>query len=66
MSNALADFRRERGMTLKGLAGIVGVTKATIWKWERRRVPAEQVARLSEATGIDRALLRPDLYRGVQ
>lgn len=45
------------------LAKRVGVTYQSIQQW--KRVPAEQVAKVSEVTGIPRAELRPDIFDGV-
>jgi TorA maturation chaperone TorD len=42
------------------LARRLGVSQPSVSNWER--VPAERVASVAEATGIDRAELRPDLF----
>ena len=38
----------------------IGISQPSLSNW--RRVPAERVQSVESATGIDRALLRPDLY----
>jgi len=42
------------------LARRLGIAQPSVSNWER--VPAERVASVEEATGIDRARLRPDLF----
>jgi TorA maturation chaperone TorD len=42
------------------LARRLGIAQPSVSNWER--VPAERVAAVEEATGIDRARLRPDLF----
>jgi TorA maturation chaperone TorD len=42
------------------LARKIGISQPSVSNW--MRVPAERVAVVEAATGIDRALLRPDLY----
>ena len=42
------------------LARRLGISQPSVSNWER--VPVERVASVEEATGIDRALLRPDLF----
>jgi TorA maturation chaperone TorD len=42
------------------LARRLGIAQPSVSNWER--VPAERVASVAEATGVDRARLRPDLF----
>jgi TorA maturation chaperone TorD len=42
------------------LARKIGIAQPSLSNWSR--VPAERVAAVSEITGVDRALLRPDLF----
>ena len=42
------------------LARKIGISQPSLSNWSR--VPAERVLSVEDATGIDRALLRPDLY----
>ena len=46
------------------LARLIGVKQAHIWNWlnKTRRVPAEYVLRIEDATGVSRHDLRPDIY----
>jgi TorA maturation chaperone TorD len=44
------------------LARKIGIAQPSVSNWSR--IPAERVAAVEEATGLDRALLRPDLFRG--
>lgn len=45
-------------------ARLLGVTQPTIWRWlkAKKACPAEFVAIFSEATGIPKGRIRPDLY----
>ena len=47
-----------------GLARICGVAQPTVWKWlqSAKRLPAEYVLRIEQATGVSRHHLRPDIY----
>jgi TorA maturation chaperone TorD len=45
------------------LARKIGISQPSLSNWER--VPAERVLTVESITGIDRALLRPDLYGGL-
>lgn len=62
----LTRYRRDRKLTLEALASAVGVGRAALCKWEKRRhpdyVPVAQVITLESVTGIPRSQLRPDLY----
>jgi len=46
------------------LARICRKTQPTVWKWFQtsKRLPAEHVLDVEAATGVDRRLLRPDIY----
>lgn len=56
-------IKAERGRLTK-LAAALNVTPAAIPQWPK--VPAERVVQVSEATGIPRQELRPDLYEGME
>jgi len=56
-------IKAERGRLTK-LAMALGVTPAAIGQWGK--VPADRVVPISEATGIPRQELRPDLYEGME
>ena len=45
---------------VSGLARLVGVSQPSVSNWIR--IPAERVIAVEAATGIDRSVLRPDLY----
>jgi DNA-binding transcriptional regulator YdaS (Cro superfamily) len=42
------------------LAKALKINPSSVLRW--RRIPAERVVQVEQATGIDRAKLRPDLY----
>lgn len=47
----------------QALAEKIGVRYQAVQKWLRfKRVPAERVLAIEEATGVSRSDLRPDLY----
>jgi transcriptional regulator with XRE-family HTH domain len=59
----LKSYRDAHGLTLEQLGGRIGVTKATVWKYENgTAIPAEMAAKIADETGIDRHALRPDLW----
>ena len=62
MQNSLRTYRLQNDMTLSDLGRLVGVRRAAVCKWERKRVPAERVLDVERVTGIPRHELRPDLY----
>lgn len=46
------------------LAAVCGVTGTAVWKWVQsgKRLPAEHVLAVEEATGIPCYVLNPDIY----
>lgn len=59
MSNVLGDkirrLRKEKGLTLEGLAEASGSSKSYVWELENKNPPrpsAEKVARIAEALGV--------------
>jgi len=61
----LRQFRREQEWTQERLANFLGVHPITVARWElgTRQMDPAMVARISRLTGIEAALLRPDLAR---
>lgn len=61
--NALRQFRATENLTLAALAARIGVTKATVSRWERgeRKIDENLIAVVAAETGIPAATLRPDL-----
>lgn len=69
MSLALTPFEAlESAVKAMGsqqaLADLCGVTQTAVWKWLKssKRLPAEHVLLVEEATTISRHWLRPDIY----
>lgn len=60
----LRKYREANNLDLKGMADLLGVSTATISRWENghRHVNGPLLARVSAVTGIPRHALRPDLY----
>lgn len=61
-SHPLTAYRKANDVSLGALAARLGVDKATVWRWERSRVPAEKLLKVEQITGVPREKLRPDLY----
>jgi transcriptional regulator with XRE-family HTH domain len=61
----LRQFRKERAWTQERLAKFLGVHWTTVARWElgTRQINLEQLGRVSRLTGIEPALLRPDIAR---
>ena len=53
----LQRLRKERGLTLAQVAGQLGVSKPTVWAWERGRARPieERIDALAEALGVTRS-----------
>ena len=67
MSNLLGEkihrLRKEKGLTLDGLAEAAGASKSYIWELENKNPPrpsAEKVARIAEALGVTADFLFDD------
>jgi DNA-binding transcriptional regulator YdaS (Cro superfamily) len=54
------DEAIKRAGSVKALAEAAGVRPQAISQWQR--IPTDRVVRISEALGIPRHKLRPDLY----
>ncbi|GEN98744.1 hypothetical protein NSE01_05770 [Novosphingobium sediminis] len=56
----LAKLRKEQGLTLEALAGLVNVSKPTVWAWEqgKARPTPERIAALAKLLGVDENELR--------
>jgi transcriptional regulator with XRE-family HTH domain len=61
--NPIRRYRRSHGLSTRGLAALLGVSAMAVSRWEReeREIEAALLPRIVEVTGIDPALLRPDL-----
>ncbi|MFQ5677378.1 MAG: helix-turn-helix domain-containing protein [bacterium] len=66
MSNQspLKVWREAQGHTMAETAALVGVDKATWWRWERRNAPISifKISDVERITGISRNDLRPDVF----
>ena len=61
-TNNLRILLKSKGFNLGQLAEAVGVDKATVTRWAQRRIPAERVNEVSRITGLQKEILRPDLF----
>ena len=61
-----SDYLASKEMSQTELARRVGVTQGMVWQWMNghRRIAAEKVLAIEEATGgkVTRHEMRPDLY----
>jgi DNA-binding transcriptional regulator YdaS (Cro superfamily) len=66
--SVLRDWRQRKKMTQTALAGLIGVTKPQVSRWEtgQRPISAFQAREIERATGIPRARLRPDIFGPVK
>lgn len=62
MEQLVAYLKSNRGQQI-ALAKHLGLYPSTVSQW--KQVPAEHVRRVSEFTGIPMAVLRPDIFEGV-
>lgn len=46
------------------LAALLDIRHQAVSQWRSRRIPAERILEIEQATGVPRHELRPDLYRG--
>ena len=66
MSTDLKSLLSEIGMRRADLARALKVNKSLVTRWSQRRVPVERVAAVSDATGIPKHKLRPDVFDAVE
>jgi len=62
MTQSLKDWRRRRNLTQAQAAELASVGQPSWAKWERGIVPAERCMAISELTGVNLYVLRPDVY----
>lgn len=60
----LVTYRKEHGLTQKGLAAYLDVARVTVARWETgSRINDDLLPMVSERTRIPRGTLRPDLAK---
>lgn len=61
---SFSDFRKTSGLTLDAVAEMFDVDRKTILRWEKGEspVPIKRLAEISEATGLSKEQLRPDVF----
>lgn len=62
----LRAYRKRHGLSAIEVGKRLGVAGSTFRSWENgvREMPAEKAVQAEKTLGIDRVLLRPDLFRG--
>lgn len=63
MEHLIAYFKANRGQQKK-LAAELRLYPSTVSQW--KAIPAEHVRKVADFTGIAPALLRPDLFEGME
>jgi hypothetical protein len=55
-------------MTLEGFGRLFkpSVDKSTVSRWERGQLPFSRVLEIEKVTGIDRRLLAPKMFKGLE
>jgi DNA-binding transcriptional regulator YdaS (Cro superfamily) len=59
--SSLATLLKNRGQTLSDLARELKVNKATVSRWNKKKIPTDRISAIEKATGIAMCDLRPDL-----
>jgi DNA-binding transcriptional regulator YdaS (Cro superfamily) len=60
ISDGLREAIKKAG-GLRALARALGISQTSLAQW--RRIPADRLVQVEAVTGIDRTVLRPDLYQ---
>lgn len=62
-AQAIKKYRKDAGLTQQRFADLIGVARETVGRWEAdiRKPDEELLQKLSDTTGIQRKVLRPDL-----
>ena len=62
---ALRTYRKRLGLTAKAVAQKIGVAESTLRSFENgtREIDGEMAVQIERCLGVDRLLLRPDLFR---
>jgi len=65
MTNPLLSYRRRKGLSQEEVASALGVSRQMVGHWEKgdRNFTGEMALLIEEKLGIDRVLIRPDLFR---
>lgn len=65
----ITKFREINGdMTLEDFGKLLrpAVDKSTVSRWERGQLPFSRILEIEKVTGIDRRLLAPKMFRGLE
>lgn len=62
--SVLQDYRKANDLSAADLARLIGVTRATVSRWESgdRRVDLRLLGAIESKTGLKRHDLRPDIF----
>lgn len=65
MSNPLYSYRKKKGLTQSEIARALGVSRQMVQMLETgdRGFTAEMAVKVEKMFGIDRVLIRPDIFR---
>ena len=65
----ITKFRESRGgMTLEAFGKLFkpAVDKSTVLRWENGKLPVRRVLEIEKVTGIDRRMLAPKMFKGLE
>lgn len=64
MQNPFAAFRSATGKSQDELADLLGVNRATVYRWEKGEppVPVSKIDKVATVLGVTRKDIRPDIY----
>ena len=65
MSNPLRAYRSKKRLSQREIAGALGVSRQMVQMLEtgERNFTAEMAVKIEKMLGIDRVLIRPDIFR---
>lgn len=65
MSNPLRAYREKNALSQEALADLLGVSRQMVGMLEKgeRNFTAEMAVKVEQRLGIDRVLVRPDIFR---
>jgi transcriptional regulator with XRE-family HTH domain len=65
MSNPIRAYRKKHRLSQQEVADLLGVARSTLQAWEsgQNGITAEVAVKVESILGIDRVLIRPDIFR---
>lgn len=65
MSSPIRAYRKKHRLSQREIASVLNVSRSLVQSWETgdNRVTAEMAVEIEDKLGIDRMLIRPDIFR---